>query len=110
MLGLEGSPRQLAAEGRHATAALKVSLLVIFSALPLALALVGLAAARRAPAAGVCASVWLYTAAALLPVWAEYRYWVPATPFLLVGAVAGAYELWRRAGVRRAASRAAARR
>jgi hypothetical protein len=107
VLGQEGSPRELAAAGRYGLLCAKIALLVLFSILPLALACIGLAVVRRAPAAGVCAALWLYTAAVHLPLWSEYRYWVPATPFLLVGAAAGAHWLSRRVAVNRGACRVA---
>src|SRR5439155_16491000 len=65
----------------------------VFSLAPFLLGLVGLAEARQCPASALCATVWVYFWIVHLPMWVEYRYWLPAVPFLLVSAAAGAYRL-----------------
>jgi 4-amino-4-deoxy-L-arabinose transferase-like glycosyltransferase len=94
--GIEPSVRELAASGRYDLLAIKLGMMALFAALPLALAWVGLLRVRGAPAAGACAAVCLYQFAVHMPFWVEYRFWVPATPFMLVGAVAGAHVLFAR--------------
>jgi 4-amino-4-deoxy-L-arabinose transferase-like glycosyltransferase len=73
--------------------ALKLSLLLIFSLAPFVLAGVGIVSARHNLAAMLCATVWLYTLLINFPVWVEYRYWLPAVPFLLVSAAPGAQRI-----------------
>ena len=69
--------------------AIKLILLLLFSALPIAFALLGLPASRQTPAASMAAAIWLVTLAFHVPVWIEYRYWLPALPFQLVTAALG---------------------
>lgn len=38
------------------------------------------------PVTAFCTMVWLYTALIHLPMWIEYRFWVPATPYVIVSA------------------------
>lgn len=68
-------------------------LFVTFSILPLLLGLIGLTRASKSSAALLCAGVWLYIAAIHLPLWTDYRFWLPAVPFLLVTAAEGASQL-----------------
>jgi 4-amino-4-deoxy-L-arabinose transferase-like glycosyltransferase len=101
--GLNRSFGQLLRERDAPRLALKLSLLLAFSLAPLLLGVVGLAGGRRNLSAAFCAVVWVYTLLAHLPMWVEYRYWLPAVPFLLVGAAVGArlvaarLALWRTA-------------
>jgi hypothetical protein len=67
--------------------ALKLSLLVAFSALPLGFGLVGLSS-RDQNAAVLCATAWVFTALIHAPMWIEYRFW-PRSLFLLVTASFG---------------------
>ena len=69
--------------------AIKLTLLHLFSALPMAAALLGLPASRKTLAASIAAAIWLITLAFHVPVWIEYRYWLPALPFQLVTAALG---------------------
>jgi 4-amino-4-deoxy-L-arabinose transferase-like glycosyltransferase len=69
--------------------AIKLTLLLLFSALPMAAALLGLPASRQTLAASMAAAIWLITLAFHVPVWIEYRYWLPALPFHLVTAALG---------------------
>ena len=69
--------------------AIKLTLLLLFSAAPIALALLGLPASRKALAASIAAAIWLITLAFHVPVWIEYRYWLPALPFQFVTAALG---------------------
>ena len=69
--------------------AIKLTLLLLFSALPMAFALLGLPASRKTLAASITAAIWLITLAFHLPVWIEYRYWLPALPFQLLTAALG---------------------
>ncbi len=65
---------------------LKLTMLLVFSVLPLLLGLLGLFLINHRIVAALCASVWLYTLVIHLPMWIEYRFWIPAMPFLLVSA------------------------
>jgi 4-amino-4-deoxy-L-arabinose transferase-like glycosyltransferase len=69
--------------------AIKLTLLLFFSVLPMAAALLGLPASRQTLAASIAAAIWLITLAFHVPVWIEYRYWRPALPFHLVTAALG---------------------
>jgi 4-amino-4-deoxy-L-arabinose transferase-like glycosyltransferase len=70
--------------------AIKVGMVFWFCVLPFALALVGLRRVRQNVASLLCAAVWLSTLAVHLPMWIEYRFFLPALPFALVTAAAGA--------------------
>jgi hypothetical protein len=89
LTGLNQSFGSLIAERRMWAVLLKLTLLALFALLPLALALLGLAAQRRSLIALLCASVWIATAVAHMPMWIEFRFWTPALPILLVNAAAG---------------------
>lgn len=69
--------------------AIKLTLLIVFSALPMLFALLGLPASRQTLAASIAAAIWLITLAFHVFVWIEYRYWRPALPFHLVTAALG---------------------
>jgi len=69
--------------------AIKLALLLAFSALPMAAAIIGLPASRKTLAASIAAAIWLVTLAFHIPVWIEYRYWLPALPFQIVTAILG---------------------
>lgn len=75
---------------------LKLSMLLVFSALPLLLGLLGLLFIQRRIVAALCAGVWLYTLLIHLPMWIEYRFWIPAMPFLLVSAATAAAICWNK--------------
>jgi hypothetical protein len=88
--GINGSFRTLWQQGSVLKLALKLALLFLFSLVPFVLAWLGLIPGRRNLAALLVSVVWLYMLAANLPMWVEYRFWVPAIPFLLVTAAHGA--------------------
>jgi hypothetical protein len=71
------------------TLAAKGSLLLVFSAVPLLLGVAGLLGDWRTPAMALSAAVWVCTALVHAPTWIEFRFWVPAVPFLLVSAAVG---------------------
>jgi hypothetical protein len=93
--GIQGSFGTLYANGRIDLLAVKVSLLLVFALVPLVLAVVGLTRSRRSPGGALAAAVWVSFALAHIPLWIEYRFWLPAVPFLLVSAALGAYGLRR---------------
>ena len=80
-------------EGAWFILLLKATLLTGLSLTPTVLGLIGWLASWRAPATALAAVVWTYTAVVNFPIWIEYRYWVPAIPFLLVSATAGLHLL-----------------
>lgn len=94
--GFNESFRTLRQQGRVLKLALKLALLFLFSLLPFVLAWIGLIPSRRNLPAVLVAVVWLFMLAANLPMWVEYRFWVPAIPFLFVTAAHGAQFLRRR--------------
>lgn len=98
--GINRSYETLLAERDGRRLAAKLLLSTTFSLLPLLLGIAGLPSSREGGAAALCAGVWLYVLVMYSPLWVEARYWVPATPFLLVSAARGASRLWRRFGRR----------
>ena len=68
---------------------LKVVPLLLFGLLPLVLATFGVQRASGSFEAVACAGVWLMFLAIHLPLWIEYRFWLPAVPFLHVTAAIG---------------------
>jgi len=94
--GFNQSLARARAEGRWARLVVKLALLALFSLLPLALAVIGLFRASGEVAA-LCVTLWLSTLLVHLPLWIEPRFWLPAVPFLLVGAAGGGAALARRA-------------
>jgi hypothetical protein len=90
---INSSFRTLWLQGDFAKLAVKVVLMLLFAVAPFVLALIGLVPSRRDLSAMLVATVWLYTLAANLPMWVEYRFWVPVVPFMLVSAAIGACQL-----------------
>jgi len=69
--------------------AAKVSLLLVFSALPMLFGVVGFGLGQRQLVLALIGFVWLYMLVMHLPLWIEYRFWVPVVPFLIVSAMFG---------------------
>ena len=69
--------------------AIKLALMLLFTALPMVAACLGLSASRRTLAASLAAAVWIVTLAVHIPMWIEFRYWLPAMPFQFVTAAIG---------------------
>jgi 4-amino-4-deoxy-L-arabinose transferase-like glycosyltransferase len=65
---------------------LKLGLLTVFSITPILLAVAGLGYSRRSVGALFCATLWLTTLIAHLPMWIEFRFWLPVVPFLFISA------------------------
>jgi len=82
------SLRECWARRSYGRLTLKLCLLLLFSIAPLVLAFLSLRRARENPAIAFCAAVWIFTLAVHLPLWIEYRFWVPAFPFLTICAFA----------------------
>jgi glycosyltransferase involved in cell wall biosynthesis len=93
--GIQGSFGMLYARGRIDLLAIKGAMLLVFALAPLVLAVVGLAQSRRSTGGALAAATWVFFALAHIPLWIEYRFWLPAVPFMLVGAAVGAHELRR---------------
>jgi hypothetical protein len=83
---------------------LLTTFLIVFSILPIAAAAVGLTRAFDDPASALCAVFAISTLLVHLPMWIEYRYWLPMLPYELALAAAGAHFVLRRS--HRAASSA----
>lgn len=63
----------------------KAALLALFSLVPIVLGVAGAFRGRR-PIGVLCSTLWVTTAVAFLPLYVEYRYWIPVTAPLLVSA------------------------
>ena len=87
--GINKSYGTLYAEGSVFRLALKIILLFVFSLLPLVLSLVGLLRLGRNLTSLFCALVWISVLLIHLPMWIEYRFWVPFVPFQIISAAAG---------------------
>ncbi|MBS1811274.1 MAG: glycosyltransferase family 39 protein [Acidobacteria bacterium] len=73
---------------------IKVGLLFVFSLLPFVAALFGVIKMRMEAVTGIIASIWIYFLLIHVPMWIEFRFWLPATPFLIVSAFQGAQSLF----------------
>src|SRR5262249_10784737 len=82
---------------------IKLTLLSIFSVLPFVLALIGLLKVRSNTVMVLCSSVWVYTLIIHLPMWIEYRFWLPAVPFLIISASMGILLISQKAAAMRLA-------
>ena len=69
--------------------ALKLGLMLLFSVLPMVAACMGLPASYRNLTASAAAAAWIVTLAMHIPMWVEYRYWIPVVPFQLLTAAIG---------------------
>ncbi len=87
--GVKESFRQSYNSGNWLRLIVKAGFLLAFSLVPFLLGMLGLVTSRRDAAAAFCAAVWLFTWVINFPNWVEYRYWIPAVPFLLVTATDG---------------------
>lgn len=72
----------------------KLLFMAVFSLLPFALACLGLIRLWKDTAFALCAAVWLFTLVVHLPLWVEYRFWVPAFPFLTICAFAAVSDIY----------------
>ena len=88
--GINQSFSTLIATGQYGKLLIKGGLLNIFSLFPFVLGIISLTQVRGNFAVALCASVWVFTLLIHIPMWIEYRFWIPAAPFLLVSAVSGA--------------------
>lgn len=88
--GINKSFGELRAEHEVVRLGSKILLLIGFSLAPILLAAFGVLVGWRNLPATLCASIWISTLVIHLPLWIEYRFWVPALPFLLVNAAMGA--------------------
>jgi hypothetical protein len=68
---------------------IKLGLLLLFTALPMAAALLGLRGSLRTLTGSLAAAIWIITLAVHAPMWIEYRYFLPVVPFQLVTAALG---------------------
>gem|GEM_PF-1014774 len=87
--GINKSYRTLFSEGSIFTLAVKILLLLVFSVLPFVLSVVGLRRTGQNLTSLACALIWIFVLVIHLPMWIEYRFWVPFVPFQLISAVAG---------------------
>jgi len=88
-IGINQTIGEVVAKRRFGTAALLATLLIVFSLLPLVAAALGLARAASSPAMSLCALFVTATLLVHLPMWIEYRYWLPVLPYELALAAAG---------------------
>jgi 4-amino-4-deoxy-L-arabinose transferase-like glycosyltransferase len=95
-IGLDQTIGEVVAQHRFGAAALLAALLILFSLLPLAAAALGIARAATNPAVSLCALFVIATLIVHLPMWIEYRYWLPVLPYeLALGAVGVDFALRR---------------
>jgi len=87
--GFNASFRVVVAQGDFGHLLAKMSLLVLFSLIPISLAIVGLPGSFTHPVAWLSAVFWMYMVAVHAPTFFENRYWWPAVPFELVSASVG---------------------
>lgn len=87
--GFNKSFAALLAEGSLLVFFVKALLMALFSLLPLFLSLAGLLRVSQNLTALFCASLWISVLLLHLPMWIEYRFWVPFVPFQIVSAAAG---------------------
>ena len=88
-IGIDQTIGEVIAQRRFGAAALLATLLIIFSLLPLAAAALGITRAVSNPAASLCALFVIATLLVHLPMWIEYRYWLPVLPYELALGAAG---------------------
>jgi hypothetical protein len=72
---------------------IKIIFLLIFSAIPFLLAVIGSSKSRTSPIIMLCAVVWIYNWLVHIPMWIEYRFWHPVVPCLLVCSAVGVKKL-----------------
>jgi 4-amino-4-deoxy-L-arabinose transferase-like glycosyltransferase len=90
-VGVEQTLGAVLAERRFGTAALMGILLLAFSLLPIAAAAAGLPRALRDPPGALCGALVISTLLVHLPMWIEYRYWLPVLPYELALAATGVW-------------------
>jgi hypothetical protein len=75
---------------------LKATLLTVFSLAPLLFGVVSLVIPQKTVASKLSLLFWLVTLLIHIPMWIEYRFWLPVTPFLFISAATSIYAGWRR--------------
>ena len=87
----------------HDIAALtiKLGLMLLFTALPMMASLFGIGASWRTLTASLAAAMWIITLAVHIPMWIEYRYWLPVVPFHFVTVALGIQRILDRASATR---------
>jgi 4-amino-4-deoxy-L-arabinose transferase-like glycosyltransferase len=95
-IGVHQTLSEVIAQRRFAMAALLSIFLIVFSLLPLAAAAIGLTRMFSNPAISLCAAFVIATLFFHLPMWIEYRYWLPVLPYELALGAAGADLVLRR--------------
>jgi 4-amino-4-deoxy-L-arabinose transferase-like glycosyltransferase len=97
-IGVDRTLGAVVAERDFGTVLLLAGFLLVFSILPLAAAAAGVCRAVRDPAGALCVALVVATLLVHIPMWIEYRYWLPVLPYELALAAAGASVI---AGARR---------
>jgi 4-amino-4-deoxy-L-arabinose transferase-like glycosyltransferase len=87
--GINKSFGRLLAEGYYFSLTFKILLLLIFSLLPFGLSVIGLRRISQNSTTAFCALIWISVLLIHLPMWIEYRFWIPFVPFQIVSAAAG---------------------
>jgi len=82
-------------DSHGAARAIKLGLMFLFTALPMAAACLGLAASRRTLAGSLAAAMWIATLVIHLVMFIDYRYFLPVVPFQLVTAALGIERIGR---------------
>jgi Dolichyl-phosphate-mannose-protein mannosyltransferase len=98
--GLNESFGSVTARGDFRRFLVKISLLALFSLIPISLAILGLTNSLSHPVAWVSAVFWMYVVVVHAPTFFENRYLWPAVPFQVESAAIGIAQLgdlvWRR--------------
>jgi 4-amino-4-deoxy-L-arabinose transferase-like glycosyltransferase len=76
-------------EVKGAALAIKLGLMVLFTALPMLAAILGLVASRRTLGGSLAAAMWIATLVFHVVMFIDYRYFLPVVPFQLVNAALG---------------------
>jgi 4-amino-4-deoxy-L-arabinose transferase-like glycosyltransferase len=96
LTGIRGSYPTLLRSGNYASLLFKALLLFAFALVPFILALISLGWLREHPVIALSAAVWGTTLVAHVPLWVQFRYWVPALPAEVIAATCSAFFLYRR--------------
>lgn len=91
--GINRSLGEVAHAHDFAALTCKLGLMLLFTALPMIASLYGIRASLRTLTGSLAAAIWIVTLAVHVPMWIEYRYWLPVVPFHFVTAAIGIQRL-----------------
>lgn len=91
--GINRSLGDVAREHSFAALTCKLGLMLLFTALPMLASLYGIGPSWRTLTGSLAAAIWIFMLAVHIPMWIEYRYWLPVVPFHFVTAAIGIQRL-----------------